>query len=300
MHNIPGTTKRYGIKAPSILLNGTGNLERFSGGVNKADAKIPDPYTLHFEKKDISKPGRAKRYLLRLINTSYDTTFIVSIDNHWMQVIEADFVPIEPYFNTSVLVGIGQRYHVIVEARPDATDQNPIPKDEAFWIRTWIAKGCGSVPKYTNGTDVVGYERAGILRYNYNYTGNGEPTSKPWPDVAKECSDETYSSLIPKRPWYVGRPANDDLESEGANTGQWFDINLNGSHQSTAYPLGVFSMDSHVDSRPHPEDKPHPAIPFIPFRVDYDKPMFLNLSHYGPWEKEHAVIPQSFGDDDWV
>lgn len=48
------------------------------------------------------------RYLLRLINTSVDTTFVFAIDNHNLTVIQADFVPIEPYTNGSVLVGIGK------------------------------------------------------------------------------------------------------------------------------------------------------------------------------------------------
>ena len=47
------------------------------------------------------------RYLLRLINTSVDSTFIFSIDGHNLTVIGMDFVPIEPYTNTSVLIGIG-------------------------------------------------------------------------------------------------------------------------------------------------------------------------------------------------
>ena len=87
---------------------------------NKNTSIIPPIYQLHFEKTNVSIPGRAKRYLLRLINTSFDSTFIFSIDNHWLQIIGADFVPIEPYYNTSVLIGIGQRYHVIVEADPVA------------------------------------------------------------------------------------------------------------------------------------------------------------------------------------
>ena len=50
---------------------------------------------------------QGKKYLLRLINTSVDTTFIFSIDNHTMQVVGSDFVPIHPYMKNHVLVGIG-------------------------------------------------------------------------------------------------------------------------------------------------------------------------------------------------
>ena len=48
--------------------------------------------------------------MLILINTSVDTTFVFSIDNHILEVIEADFVPIVPYNTTNILVGIGKRF----------------------------------------------------------------------------------------------------------------------------------------------------------------------------------------------
>ena len=51
---------------------------------------------------------QGKKYLLRLINTSVDSTWIFSIDNHLMQVVGADFVPIEPYKKNHLLVGIGE------------------------------------------------------------------------------------------------------------------------------------------------------------------------------------------------
>lgn len=51
---------------------------------------------------------QGKRYLLRLINTSVDTTFVFSIDNHWLEVISADFVPIHPYKVDHIVIGIGR------------------------------------------------------------------------------------------------------------------------------------------------------------------------------------------------
>lgn len=45
--------------------------------------------------------------MLILINTAVDTTFVFSIDEHVLEIIEADFVPIRPYNRTSILVGIG-------------------------------------------------------------------------------------------------------------------------------------------------------------------------------------------------
>ena len=186
LYNPPGLVKL------SILLNGTGNYTRFSGQQNTSE--IPSPYQLHFDRSSTKPQGRPKRYFLRLINTSFRTTFIFSIDNHWLQIIGADFVPIEPYYNTTLLIGIGQRYHVVVEA-------DPVREDGNYWIRTWVANGCGRPGQGDH------YERTGILRYDNDSTS--DPKSNPWTDaVSFACSDETYTSLKPKLPWFVGQAKN--------------------------------------------------------------------------------------------
>lgn len=195
----------------SLLLNGIGNIQR----INRAwhnDSVIPEPYSLHFEPAVVHPPTRAKRYLLRVINTSTDTTFIFSIDNHWLQVISADFVPIEPYSTTSVLIGIGQRYNLVVEAKPDFNGEGsdalhgsaPVGDGQNFWIRTFVASGCGTIPNQTH------YEEAGILRYDKASTA--VPASSAWPDIPRACADEASASLTPVLPWRVGNASNDNAE----------------------------------------------------------------------------------------
>lgn len=81
--------------APSmtnILINGVGQFG--SGGKQK------EKYTLYLDE--------GKKHLLILINTAVDTTFVFSIDNHTMEVIEMDFVPIVPYNTTNLKIGIGE------------------------------------------------------------------------------------------------------------------------------------------------------------------------------------------------
>ena len=258
----------------SILLNGRGNVNRHYGQ-NWNSSEIPEPYQLHFEKTDISKPKRPKRYLLRLINTSFDTTFIFSIDNHWLQVVSADFVPLEPYWNTSVLVGIGQRYNVIVEANPVGDENNnPVPADRNFWIRTWVADGCGSPGKGSH------YEETGILRYDYGSTS--DPKSFQWPGVATKCSDETYTSLKPKIPWYVGNASN--TVGGQQHFGEQFDI-LRGP--TKPFPDAVFSLEPNVSTA------------FNPLQIDFSNPMFLNLENTS-WPGNWVVIPENYTDKDWV
>ncbi|KAF8534127.1 Cupredoxin, partial [Trichophaea hybrida] len=48
-----------------------------------------------------------KKHILRIINTSADMQFRFSIDNHMLDVVAADFVPIKPYRTNSISVGIG-------------------------------------------------------------------------------------------------------------------------------------------------------------------------------------------------
>ncbi|KAL1636233.1 hypothetical protein SLS56_001212 [Neofusicoccum ribis] len=135
-----------------------------------------------------------KRYLIRLINSSAGAAFIFSIDGHKMKVISTDFVPIEPYETNAVLINIGQRYSIIVEA-------NATPGD--YWIRTEIPGGPGGCG---NATDKHG-DITGILRYDTRSTALPTSTRNDYPS---DCHDEPYESLTPIVPWTVDpHPQND-------------------------------------------------------------------------------------------
>lgn len=273
-------TQNPNLKNPSILLNGHGNVTRYSALNPPPDSPIPEEFVLKFEKRQIPSNGRAKRYMLRLINTSFRTTFIFSIDNHVLQVIDSDFVPIEPYFTTSVLIGIGQRYRVIVEARPDADDSgaNPVPEDGNFWIRTYGADGCSQ-----NDTRQAGYERTGIVRYNPASTT--DPTSQPWPNIPKACSDEPYTALKPKLPWFVGPAANTE-------DGEQFTVesNVTGVQPGNKpFPLAQFSLD------------PESSSTFTPLQINYSHPIIQELDNFsGNWPRQWVVIPENFNSSSWV
>jgi hypothetical protein len=265
----------------TILLNGHGNVSHYN---HTPTLDIPKNYELHFNKTPTDKPRRPKRYLLRLINTSFDSTFVFSIDNHWLQVVSADFVPIEPYFNTSVLVGIGQRYNVIVEANPLEGDENPIPSDLNFWIRTWIADDCGLKPGNR------GYEKTGILRYNES--SQDEPKSNAWTKISKACSDEPYEMLRPKIPWYVGPAANAKTDQPFGNE---FNVTLNTTAWTTPdfqhYPIARFSL------------QPRPTSPgaFTPLQINYSDPVLMHLGDIRTgWPAQWVVIPEDFTESQWV
>lgn len=263
------------------MLNGHGNATHFG---YETELDVPGEHVLYFKETPTDRPRRPKRYLLRLINTSFDSTFVFSIDNHWVQVVTSDFVPIEPYWNTSILIGIGQRYEVIVEARPQENDQNHLPDDGNYWIRTWVADNCGVAPR--QGAPIEPYEQTGILRYNWSSTAR--PTSSPWLNISKACSDETYTSLRPKIPWYVGPAAN---AIDYANPGQKFDVEFNPKSQIKDYPMAKFAFRKPGD----------PPGSFKPLKIDYNNPTILHLAgDVHKYPEEWVVIPEDYTAKDWV
>ena len=273
-HNSAFEAEYSGLDTPSIVLNGRGNVTRYSGVKNSSP--VPLPYQLTFQSKGSSGLGRAKRYLLRLINTSFEATFIFTIDNHLLQVTTSDFVAIQPYTTKSVLIGIGQRYNVIVSADPQGGSSNPVPSDGNFWIRTYEASGC-DIP----GDPIVNYERAGILRYNPS--SRATPTSNPWTGIQLLCSDEPYQSLVPIVPWQVGPPANGREE---------FNLNVGGGGPPIpGFPLALFSF----------QEAPSPPFAFSPMQVDYGDPSILHLIQSpNVMPQDWVVIPENYGSKDWV
>jgi FtsP/CotA-like multicopper oxidase with cupredoxin domain len=62
---------------------------------------------------------KGKKHLLRLINAGSEGQQIFSIDEHEMTVVSADYVPIQPYTTKSIILAVGQRADVVVEANGD-------------------------------------------------------------------------------------------------------------------------------------------------------------------------------------
>jgi hypothetical protein len=277
----------------TILLNGRGNVTRFGCESQPSRCsnwtQIPTIETLHFDAQPLyhkpSSKGRPKRYLLRIINTSFETQFVFSIDNHNLTVVTADFVPIQPYSTHAILVGIGQRYNLIVEANPIGPD-NDGRKD--FWIRTGIAK---CFLHYTQNQQyyIEGYNVTGILTYR---DGAPEtPSSTPWTDISLDCKDEPSENLVPIVPWLVGPAANSIPASN--STGEERDVTLNGTaaeNPNYTYPLALFSLELPDHTQ------------FNPLRVDYDNPMFFQLNQplTHQWPTPSVVIPENLKETDWV
>jgi FtsP/CotA-like multicopper oxidase with cupredoxin domain len=151
----------------------------------------PDSDNILFRGKNI-KPGgtggsydkvtltRNKKHLLRLINTSVDNSFTVSLVGHNFTVIAMDLVPITPVVRTKLFMGVGQRYDVIIEAN-QAVDN--------YWLNATLesANNCGRSKNLFP---------AAI--FHYDTAGNGNPTNKGTPIVAN-CEGETGFAPIVTR-----------------------------------------------------------------------------------------------------
>ena len=245
----------------SILLNGIGH---YQCTVAEKNAGVCVDQTSFYN----MTLTRGKRYLLRLINTSVDSTFIFSIDNHNLTVIETDFVPIHPYQTNSVLVAIGQRYHVIVEA--NSVDDRPLSQ-QSYWIRTVVADQCGGFfSKPDNRTGIVYYHGA-------------DNTSLPSTSINKfptKCADEPYESLKPIVPWTVGAPANQQEAS---------------------------TFEAGLEPAPAPGPLPPPGnfsrweLATQPLWLNFSNPTILNVNQAKTsWPPQMVVVPENVPANSWV
>ena len=173
-YDIWSTTANFAVvSAGTGLINGMN-----TGNCTATNATVKDPNCVSGGKKYQLVFEAGKKYRLRVINIATEAWFQFSIDGHNLTVIQTDFVPIVPYETDSVLVNMGQRYDVIVEA-------NATPGD--YWLRGGFVSAC--IP---NGApDNI----TGIVRYNKNSTKT--PKSVSTVVQTNECVDEPAASLVP-------------------------------------------------------------------------------------------------------
>ncbi|KAJ4417489.1 hypothetical protein N0V82_006153 [Gnomoniopsis sp. IMI 355080] len=249
-------------RADSIVVNGLGH----------------DPATgtgSYFNTK--FTPG--KKHLLRLVNSSAGTTFIFSIDNHPFKVVANDLVAIEPFTTTSLTIGIGQRYTIIVEA-----DQEPAN----YWIRTHPATRCngfaeslgtcngttGGTPGVFDDNCVLFDVRTAIVSYDSpDITNTTLPSSTPFV-YSVACLDEPAKNLKPVVPWVIdNRPAN-NITRDRFTLGRQ-NAGLNDSvYEPGGYQHWEFTPDF--------------------FWIDFENPTILNTSFQGEFDKNFHVIDEPY------
>lgn len=128
------------------------------------------------------QPG--KKHLFRFVNSAAQNMFSVHFDNHVMQVIAVDFVPITPYTTDWLNIAIGQRFDVIITANQPSGN---------YFLRAVTQTGCPSECD-NNGLGSAN----GIIQYA------GATLTLPVSDFGNKtiddfaiCTDEPMASLVP-------------------------------------------------------------------------------------------------------
>lgn len=190
--------------APTLesgLINGT-NTYNCTAADDSCEGTVGAKYETVFES--------GKKYLIRLVNSAVEGHFQFSIDGHTLTVIGNDLVPIVPYTTDSVLISMGQRYDVIVEANAAAGD---------YWLRAGWISACATNSNPDGMT--------GIVRYDNSSTA--DPTSSSSVTSMATCGDEPYESLVPHLALDVGTVTNTADEELGFTFDTSFKWTLNDS-----------------------------------------------------------------------
>ncbi|KAF2860096.1 multicopper oxidase [Piedraia hortae CBS 480.64] len=120
-----------------------------------------------------------KKYRLRFINSAVDNFYYVSLDNHPLQVITSDFIPIRPFYTNSLLIAIGQRYDVIINANQTAGN---------YWLRVDNAVECAT-QNLLSGRNIVTYKGVSVAT----------PSSQAYPPP-KTCDESPILAPYWKQP----------------------------------------------------------------------------------------------------
>jgi FtsP/CotA-like multicopper oxidase with cupredoxin domain len=179
------------------------------------------------------------KYRMRIINTAVDAHFRFSIDGHTLQVIGMDLVPIVPYNTSSILVSIGQRYDIIVNA--NATANN-------YWLRATWQTSCSNNKNAANSL--------GIIRYDSSSSADPTSTSTV-ASLASNCNDEALTSLVP----YVGLNVGADDVRDVVNvalSGNLWTINSTSLEIDWSNPTTLMVYDG---ESPFPTDYNVVALP---------------------------------------
>ena len=149
-------------------------------------------------------------YRMRLVNAAVDTHFKFSIDNHTLQVIASDLVPITPYNTTVLDIGMGQRYDIIITADQASVADN-------FWLRAIPQAACSD---NDNSDDIKG------IVYYGSSIGTPSTTAYTYTD---SCDDEDASNLVPYLSKTVGDSSSTSTEDAtvGFNSDSLFRWYLN-------------------------------------------------------------------------
>lgn len=192
-------TADYDVDAGPVMISDTFGMTatQFGSLIAHIGPKGTDNYLLNGKntKFDLSsgqhslwKVKQGKKYLFRFINSASQNMYSISIDQHKLKVIAADFVPLVPYETEWLNIGIGQRYDVVVEMNQDVGSYFLRAVTQTLCPAASINSGLGAA----NG--IIAYEGVSECPLLLpNSTINGGKTA----DDFNTCIDEPLASLVP-------------------------------------------------------------------------------------------------------
>ncbi|ORW07740.1 multicopper oxidase family protein [Mycobacterium kyorinense] len=140
MHDMPGMDAMPGRSAAgaSALLGGdAGDVSYPYYLINGRIPNAPSTYR--------AKPGQ--RIRIRIINAGSDTAFRVALAAHRMTVTHTDGYPVQPTDVDALLIGMGERYDVIVTAGDGIFPLVALAEGKNALGRALLATGAGSPPE---------------------------------------------------------------------------------------------------------------------------------------------------------
>ncbi|KAK1753358.1 putative laccase precursor [Echria macrotheca] len=119
-----------------------------------------------------------KKHLVRIINTSVHHAFTFTLVGHSFQIVATDLVPVQPTTVTSLFVGIGQRYDVIINANQAVGN---------YWFNASLSAGpCG----------ISNNPRPAMI-FQYSGAPNTNPTAPGSTPTDTHCQDATnYTPVV--------------------------------------------------------------------------------------------------------
>jgi FtsP/CotA-like multicopper oxidase with cupredoxin domain len=171
---------------------------------------------------------KGKKYRIRLINTSVDTVFSVSMDGHPFTVITSDFVPIRSFVTDQLTMSIGQRYDVVINANQTVDN---------YWLRISVGTGCNANAMTTSGKTL-----GAILHYDGASTTD-EPKST---GVAMRTTCVDEENLVP----YVPNQVPTDIVAKSEK------LEMNFFQDTTKNNLFRWT----IDGTPHIVDWNNPSL----------------------------------------
>ncbi|KAK5113711.1 hypothetical protein LTR85_010728 [Meristemomyces frigidus] len=188
-------TANYDEDLGNLFLN---DWDHATADASYASAETDGPPTLQTGTRWSTDFTSGTSYLLRLVDGAIDTHFDFSIDNHTLQVIAMDFVPIVPYYTDSVSIGMGQRYDIIVTA-----NMSDVASD--FWLRAAPDTYCSDNANPAEIKGIIHYD-GGFTQIQYSrpshpanpHAGStSTPTTTGYTITENDCFGEPLASLVP-------------------------------------------------------------------------------------------------------